>query len=75
MNDTNWRDRALCAEVAPELFFPDKGDNSKPARKICGRCEVAAACLADALTLPTGQDHGIRGGLTREERDRMRGAA
>ncbi len=24
----DWRDRALCAEVDPEIFFPDKGESA-----------------------------------------------
>jgi WhiB family redox-sensing transcriptional regulator len=52
------------------VFFPDPGERGKVARakRICAGCPVRAACLADALDTPSGQDYGIRGGTTREER-------
>jgi hypothetical protein len=59
--------------VDPELFFLGKGGNAGPAKRICAGCPVKAPCLADALALPSGLDEGIRGGLTREERRRLRG--
>ncbi|MEV8476565.1 WhiB family transcriptional regulator [Streptomyces sp. NPDC051173] len=65
---------ALCAQVEPELFFPESGDKqtAELAREICVRCPVAAACLADALRAEEGQSHrsrfGIRGGTSPEQR-------
>jgi WhiB family redox-sensing transcriptional regulator len=59
--------------VDPELFFPKLGGTAKPAKRICARCPVKALCLADALAIPAAQDHGVRGGLTRTERRRLRG--
>jgi WhiB family redox-sensing transcriptional regulator len=64
----DWREQALCAEVDPELFFPEKGRPNSEAAKICGRCAVQSECREDAL-----QSHarfGIWGGLT--ERGRRR---
>jgi WhiB family transcriptional regulator, redox-sensing transcriptional regulator len=54
--------------VDPELFFPAPGEHGKAARakRICARCPVRAACLADALASRDG--FGIRGGLTPNER-------
>ena len=40
---------ALCAEVDPELFFPDKGGSAKAAKNVCARCDVRDQCLAWAL--------------------------
>ena len=40
------------------------------ARKICARCPVLRACLASAMA--TGQEYGIWGGLTEDERRRLR---
>ena len=37
---------ALCAQVDPELFFPEKGQPSAPAKAVCARCPVTALCLA-----------------------------
>ena len=30
-----WTKSALCAEVDPELFFPDKGDKTAHVKQIC----------------------------------------
>jgi WhiB family redox-sensing transcriptional regulator len=58
-------DDALCAQVDPELFFPDKGDSAAPARRVCGLCEVTALCLA---TFGPVVDHGVVGGQTPQQR-------
>ncbi len=60
-------DGALCAQVDPELFFPEKGQaaQSRQARLICARCEVTALCLA---TFGPHLGHGVVGGLTDRQR-------
>ena len=67
----DWRERAACLDVDPELFFPI--GNTGPAimqieeaKKVCQRCPVREECLAWALE--AGQDHGVWGGLSEEER-------
>ena len=67
----DWRDRAACRDEDPELFFPI--GNTGPAlvqideaKAVCRRCEVQAPCLAFALE--TGQDAGVWGGLSEDER-------
>lgn len=68
---SDWRDLASCAQVDSELFFPvgttelameQIGD----AKRVCRRCEVQDACLQWALD--TGQQYGIWGWLTEDER-------
>lgn len=75
---SNWREGAVCAQVDPEIFFPDQGRSSGYviARAICARCPVCAECLADDLrTAAPGPRQGMRGGLTPRERDALvRGA-
>jgi WhiB family redox-sensing transcriptional regulator len=61
-----WRDRALCAQVDPELFFPDKGESPRPAKRVCASCEVRVECLQDALD--RREPFGIWGGLSERER-------
>jgi WhiB family transcriptional regulator, redox-sensing transcriptional regulator len=61
-----WQELALCAQVDPELFFPDKGESSRPAKRVCGACEVRAECLHDALD--RGERFGVWGGLSERER-------
>jgi WhiB family redox-sensing transcriptional regulator len=71
----DWRDDAACRGSDPELFFPD-GDTwsaraqVKTARLICRRCPVSVTCLSWALA--SGQEAGIRGGLTEDERHTLR---
>ena len=60
---------ALCAEVDPELFFPEKGGSAAEAKAVCAECPVAALCLA---TFGPLVDHGVIGGLTAKERRLMR---
>jgi WhiB family transcriptional regulator, redox-sensing transcriptional regulator len=66
----NWRKQALCAETDPEAFFPEKGGSPREAKKICQRCGVRAACLANALE--RDERFGIWGGLSERERRRLK---
>ncbi|MBF6511075.1 WhiB family transcriptional regulator [Nocardia farcinica] len=60
-----------CAETDPETFFPERGEVHKVAvaREICARCPIRPSCLAVALR---SRDKGIWGGLTEEERRKVR---
>lgn len=67
----SWRERALCAEVSGDLFFPDDDDiipnRVTAALSVCASCEVSSECLADALA--SGDNRfGIRAGLFPAER-------
>ena len=62
----HWTDRALCAEVDTDLFFPDKGESTVPAKKICLACEVRAQCLDYALA--NHERFGVWGGLSERQR-------
>jgi WhiB family redox-sensing transcriptional regulator len=70
----DWRDDAACRDADPELFFPDCGIRSartqvKAAKLICRGCPVQMICLDWAMA--SGQESGIWGGLTEEERRRL----
>jgi len=72
---TNWRHLAACRREDPELFFPV--GNSGPAlvqvenaKRVCGRCPVREECLAWALE--TGQDAGVWGGMSEDDRRSLR---
>ena len=73
LNRQAWMDRALCAEVDPDLFFPGKGDWAQAfrAKVVCRRCDVREKCLAYAVE--NQEMHGIWGGTTAEQRKRLRG--
>ena len=64
--DLIWRDAALCAQTDPDEFFPEKGESSSRAKAVCRACTVRADCLRFALD--RGEEHGVWGGLTPEER-------
>jgi WhiB family redox-sensing transcriptional regulator len=67
----DWRHRSACLDEDPELFFPI--GNTGPAilqieeaKLVCRRCDVSDQCLQWALE--SGQDHGVWGGLSEDER-------
>ena len=67
----DWRHRAACRDVDPEIFFPI--GNSGPAvlqieeaKQVCRRCPVMESCLEWALT--SNQDSGVWGGMSEDER-------
>ena len=71
----SWMDSALCAQVDPELFFPEYRANAvaAAARRICATCPVRDDCLRYALTDPDLD--GIWGGTTPRQRQRLRGTS
>ena len=67
----DWRHEAACRDEDPELFFPI--GNTGPAisqideaKDVCRICPVVEPCLQWALD--TGQDAGVWGGLSEDER-------
>lgn len=73
--DGDWRHRAACTSVDPELFFPTAVGGSAlveqeaAAKAVCARCPVLGECRQWAVTqLP----YGIAGGLTENERRAIR---
>jgi len=67
---STWRLSAACAEIDPELWFPEQGQATHTARRICRRCEVRLPCLRYALR--TRQQYGVWGGFSARQRSRMR---
>lgn len=71
----DWRHQAACLDEEPELFFPvGSGGPAKlqvaKAKSVCHRCPVASDCLEWAIG--TGQDAGVWGGTSEEERRAMK---
>ncbi len=67
----DWRHHAACRDEDPELFFPI--GNTGPAlvqideaKRVCQGCPVLEPCLQWALE--SGQDAGVWGGLSEDER-------
>jgi len=71
----DWRHEAACLTEDPELFFPI--GNTGPAlaqideaKRVCRRCPVREECLQWAID--AGQDHGVWGGMSEDERRAMK---
>lgn len=72
-----WVHRARCKDEDPELFFPlgstgPAARQVEQARAVCMACDVRPECLEWAIS--TGQDSGVWGGLSEEERRALRRA-
>lgn len=68
-NALAWQADALCAQVDPEVFFPEKGGSTRDAKKICTSCDVRETCLEYALA--NDERTGIWGGLSERERRKL----
>lgn len=71
----DWVQRAKCKDEDPELFFPigttgPAAEQIERAKAVCVQCPVRQDCLEWALA--TGQDAGVWGGTSEEERRAMR---
>ena len=69
-DERDWRELALCAQVDPELWFPASGQPNRKAKLVCSWCDAQADCLAFALR--ANEQYGVWGGLSPEERRRLR---
>jgi WhiB family redox-sensing transcriptional regulator len=67
--DLSWQDRALCREVDPELFFPEKGASTKDAKAVCFACAARLSCLEYALA--RNERFGIYGGVSERARRKI----
>jgi WhiB family transcriptional regulator, redox-sensing transcriptional regulator len=73
----DWVHHARCKDEDPELFFPvgttgPATAQMAAAKAICMSCPVRAECLEWAMA--TGQDAGVWGGLSEDERRALRRA-
>lgn len=67
----DWRHQALCLDEDPEMFFPigstgPAATQVEQAKVVCRRCPAVEPCLTWAIE--TGQDSGVWGGTSEEER-------
>src|ERR1700746_3197459 len=71
----DWLAHAAGRRSAPELFFPVSDIRAaraqvEAAKKVCRHCPVKGICLSWAMD--NGQEAGIWGGTTEEERRQLR---
>lgn len=70
--ETEWKSRANCHGMDPEIFFPTRGGFVLVAQRVCNECEVRAECLEFALA--NHENRGVWGGTSENERRRIRRA-
>lgn len=63
-----WMDDANCVGVDPELFYPDKDEDTE-AKLVCFDCPVRAICLETAIKRG---EVGIWGGANDKQRESLR---
>ena len=69
------RDRGACrtenvSTYRRDPFFPEKGQPTRVAKRICAPCPVRTECLEYALA--AGERWGVWGGLSERERRRLK---
>lgn len=69
-DDMAWAGFGSCVGVDPDIFFPERGDDTSRARAVCRVCPVRDECLSWALE--SRQCFGIWGGMTPSQRRRLR---
>lgn len=65
-----WMADALCSQTAPDVFFPESGESSTPAKQVCRQCPVADLCLVYAQEIKP--QWGIWAGYSVGQLARMR---
>lgn len=76
LGGTGWMDRAACAEIGGDFWFPERGQDFRFAKALChGRCPVQSDCLEYALAHSSGTydvgRFGLWGGYSDEARQKM----
>lgn len=66
----DWHKDAVCASTDPGAYFPDKGESTMAAKRVCwASCLVREECLEFALK--NGERYGVWGGLSERERRKV----
>lgn len=70
-DDESWRQAAACKGRDTEMFYPAVGYPGPAAAKaVCHGCAIRSQCLEYALA--NGERFGVWGGLSPQERRRLR---
>lgn len=43
-DDPTWAQRGACVGIDPDLFFPERGESTIEAKRVCMTCEVRPQC-------------------------------
>lgn len=65
-----WKTESACRSHPEVDFFPDRGEDTDAAKRICAGCTVRRECLTYALTTPR-ERNGIWGGTSGRERRKL----
>ncbi len=66
-----WHARAACRGAGPGQWFPERGEDVRPAKAVCAGCSVRSQCAQDAQEVGR-YAIGIWGGLSDRERRKLR---
>lgn len=70
----NWHRDGACIEFRDTVdFFPERGQDSRPAKAVCAACLVRSECLQYALDERIKD--GVWGGTSERERRKLRSKA
>jgi WhiB family redox-sensing transcriptional regulator len=64
-----WRSKAACQGLDPEIFYPLDDEDAGEAKAVCATCTVRESCLEHALGYR--EKEGIWGGASERERRRI----
>lgn len=67
-DDLEWQTHALCTQTGGDYFFPEQGEPTRDAKKICAACEVKPQC--EEYGKRTGQAYGILAGKSADARNK-----
>ena len=68
----NWMTEAACSGADLNLFFPAPGESATEALTYCRQCPVRTECLNYALDYAHRDLPGIWGGLSENQRNKLR---
>jgi WhiB family transcriptional regulator, redox-sensing transcriptional regulator len=68
-DEYTWMFEGRCRSVSAAAFFPSDGVGVEAAQRVCAECPVRVECLEYALVHRI--DHGVWGGTSERERQRM----
>ena len=68
----DWQDDASCKGLDPDIWFLDRVQSARTAKRICSDCPVRIECLVFALS--NNERFGVWGGMTEAERKKIRRA-